>query len=1083
METVTTMSPAFALALMMNNYLHDVATALLLASGVTTWVVARSYALLSGAESARLYLAIHRAMTRLALFSLAWIVLGGIPRTIFYEEFEWANAAGRGQVPVLVAKHVVAFALLAAGVAAWWRVERRARALRAALQNGTGLLAALVAACLLAPAPVWAELPVIDAVTAPVEVVLTGEIVALAVEAHDPAGGPLAYAWTATGGTLAPAGATATWTAPAAAGAFTVTATVTNALGGAASAPIPLRSVVARSEGALAPLGAPQRVTAAPDGTLYVVDARDGGVVVLTARGERMGTFTLPERAVSVAVAPAGLLVATTAGNLLTVDRANGRVIGSLALGTPSGPAALAYDVAGQQLWLADRDLGAVRAIRLDGSLVKRITMASTTALVAPSALAVDASSGVLWVAQESNEKTNAVHAFTREGTWIRSAVPFGAGTGRVTRVGGIALDGVGRVYVSDMFQGQVQVISTGGAALGTLGAFGDGAGQLSQPSDVTVLANGDLVALVLDGGRTERFGRGVPLPVCEGDADCDGLPDVWETTHGSDPTNPLGGFLDADGDGLNAIEESQLGTDPLLADSDSDGVSDDEELATGFDPRDPTDHVQVSLVTSAPLPDGPGLVRLTATVASSQPCEVGWTQTGGPAVALRGATTLTPTFVARIAGAYAFRATATCGPVTATSDATATIDNVSPHADAGRIAVVAVGAPVALDGTWSSDGNGGALALRWDQTLGPAIVPSTEGAAVAFVVDAATLLELALTARDGGGAEDARLVEVLAVDPARPPPEAIAFAEPSAAVGEMVHLDASASVVASGAGAYAWTQVAGPSVAVANPSAPVASFVPTAPGRYAFELRVTDGELAAPVTGVEVRVSSDGALPRAIASAPATANVGDALTLDASASAPAHDGAALTTRWRQASGPAAGLRDRDTARASVVAFAPGVHEFEVTAIEDGAESEPARVRVTVSAPGAGVPLARATGPGAAEAGAIVRLDGSGSGDPEGDPLRFRWTQVSGPWVPLLDRATASPWFVPIQPGVYVFELEVDDGAVRSAPGQVAVLVTTPPSSSDPTHPEPPRMPDHARPWWRRLQAEPRLAPAAEVQR
>ena len=121
------MSPAAGVALMMNNYLHDVATALLLASAVALWVMLRRYRREGGPAAARYFLAIHRSMTRLAAFSLAWIVLGGIPRAIFYSEFEWANAAGRAQVPALVAKHVLAFAFVGAGAWFWVILRRRVR--------------------------------------------------------------------------------------------------------------------------------------------------------------------------------------------------------------------------------------------------------------------------------------------------------------------------------------------------------------------------------------------------------------------------------------------------------------------------------------------------------------------------------------------------------------------------------------------------------------------------------------------------------------------------------------------------------------------------------------------------------------------------------------------------------------------------------------------------------------------------------------------------------------------------------------------------------------------------------------------
>ena len=46
-------------------------------------------------------------------------------------------------------------------------------------------------------------------------------------------------------------------------------------------------------------------------------------------------------------------------------------------------------------------------------------------------------------------------------------------------------------------------------------------------------------------------------------DADRDGMPDAWETTHGLDPSDPSDAARDTDGDGYTNIEEWLNGTDP----------------------------------------------------------------------------------------------------------------------------------------------------------------------------------------------------------------------------------------------------------------------------------------------------------------------------------------------------------------------------------------------------------------------------------------------------------------------------------------------------------------------------------------
>ncbi|MBN2800522.1 MAG: hypothetical protein JXX28_15380 [Deltaproteobacteria bacterium] len=73
-------------------------------------------------------------------------------------------------------------------------------------------------------------------------------------------------------------------------------------------------------------------------------------------------------------------------------------------------------------------------------------------------------------------------------------------------------------------------------------------------------------------------------------DGDGDGMSDGWELLVGLDPRADDAGE-DADLDGLTALEEHALGSDPSLADSDGDGLSDLEERALGTDPADASDH------------------------------------------------------------------------------------------------------------------------------------------------------------------------------------------------------------------------------------------------------------------------------------------------------------------------------------------------------------------------------------------------------------------------------------------------------------------------------------------------------------
>jgi hypothetical protein len=253
------------------------------------------------------------------------------------------------------------------------------------------------------------------------------------------------------------------------------------------------------------------------------------------------------------------------------------------------------------------------------------------------------------------------------------------------------------------------------------------------------------------------------------------------------------------------------------------------------------------------------------------------------------------------------------------------------------------------------------------------------------------------------------------------------------AEVGKLATLDASASY-AGEAATFAWRQVEGPAVELAGADAATAIFAPPAPGRYAFEVDVAEAGMRSPAARVEVYAAAAGAaLPVASAAAPASAAVGAAVTLDGSASLSGSGN--LQYAWRQVSGPAAGLTRADRAAATVVLFEAGTYEFELSVKEGGAAGLPARVKVEARAAARSNPVAVATAAGTASVGELVLLDGRASAG----AVRHRWVQVEGPWVTIEQGAVAS--FVPRAPGAYAFELEVDDGAVRSAPARVNVVV------------------------------------------
>lgn len=171
------------------------------------------------------------------------------------------------------------------------------------------------------------------------------------------------------------------------------------------------------------------------------------------------------------------------------------------------------------------------------------------------------------------------------------------------------------------------------------------------------------------------------------------------------------------------------------------------------------------------------------------------------------------------------------------------------------------------------------------------------------------------------------------------------------------------------------------------------------------------------------------------------------AFWLDGSRSRDA-DGAIITARWRQLSGPApAVITNPSNIQTMVTGLAAGSYQFELTVTDNRGASARDTMMATVTARPNQGPVANAGNDAQVQlggAGASVVLDGSQSFDPDGTIVAFSWALVGGPAQAVISMPNAQQTLAQLTgPGVYQFELTITDDRGATARDSVLVTVTS----------------------------------------
>ncbi|WP_163933714.1 PKD domain-containing protein [Paraferrimonas sp. SM1919] len=274
--------------------------------------------------------------------------------------------------------------------------------------------------------------------------------------------------------------------------------------------------------------------------------------------------------------------------------------------------------------------------------------------------------------------------------------------------------------------------------------------------------------------------------------------------------------------------------------------------------------------------------------------------------------------------------------------------------------------------------------------------------------------------------------------------PVAVAGHSLVAKSGSTVTLNGSQSYDPDGATlSYQWNLAEKPSgstTSLVDETTPFPRLYVDVDGDYTLELVVSTASASSEPS--QVRVSDANTFPTASAGPDETfqgANV--IVRLDGSKSSDA-DGDSLSYQWTISSAPSGSTSVVSKADSPFAFFAPDVsgnYELELTVTDQNGNTDTDSVIISdVNSK----PIAAAGSDQKFSTGQLVRLNGLGSSDPDGDRISYQWSIVSAPSgssAAISAPTTSVAEITPDTNGVYVLSLVVNDGQLDSDPAQVSL--------------------------------------------
>jgi len=271
----------------------------------------------------------------------------------------------------------------------------------------------------------------------------------------------------------------------------------------------------ARQQPITSNLTAPKAVALDAGGNLYVVESASNRLHVFNAAGEYTRSFSNLDKPVSVAVDGRGRIFIGNAG------RKNVEVYGQdfkllFKLGSGDGefslPGGIATDSSGGA-YVVDSKNDKINVYNFDGSF--RFSFGASGSQSGrfhfPTSIAVNGAAQELYVTDLPQMQTRdglaegaRIQVFTLRGVYKRGFGTYGQGDGLLTRPAGVAVDGAGRVYITDSYQNVVEVFDNAGQFVTTLY---DVANPMRNPLGIAVSGGGRVFIASINTGKVEVYG------------------------------------------------------------------------------------------------------------------------------------------------------------------------------------------------------------------------------------------------------------------------------------------------------------------------------------------------------------------------------------------------------------------------------------------------------------------------------------------------------------------------------------------------------------------------------------------------